>query len=124
MGNNNERKIIVNKVIRKAEAEVEETEVELPEYEKESPAGVTGVHIVRGMPTIPERSREGGVTKYKVLSTFAVGDAYVSDKASDVRNAAVAARSIAKRAKANGEPAPVFVTRKRKDGKSALIRKS
>jgi hypothetical protein len=116
----------VSKVIRRAEAEAEgeepEAQVELPEYEKNSPQGITGLHIVRGM-SIPARSRAGGTTKYQILASFEVGDAYVSDKASDVRNAAVAGRTLSKRAKANGEKAPVFVTRTFKD-KYALIRES
>jgi hypothetical protein len=68
------------------------------------------------------RSRNAGSSRYNIAE-LDVLDAYEADNAKDIRNAAVAARTYAKRQQAAGEPVPTFVTRK-VEGKFYLIRES
>jgi hypothetical protein len=53
-----------------------------------------------------------------------VGDQVVSEDQKYIRNVTVAARAYSKRMEQNGGEAPKFITRKRADGRYALVRES
>jgi len=109
----------MNKIRRESDS----TESEYPEFEKVSPEGFEGMHIVRNK-GVPDRAREDAGRSRYPIGKLNVGDSISSRKASDIRNARVAANTWAKRQAANGGEKPTFVTRKERSGLYSLIRKS